>query len=425
MAEDNCYLSQGNSMKVRGAKRFREQKWLLDSVISTIGLDWDLLRMSTVTAPIGFEGMGDWAIVAGKAKRFDDISPSFESVAAGREARAREAEKAGNEVTARESYLVASIYYGVAQWPIDEVNERNLMLNAKKLDCYGRYAKRAHHRIERVEMPMGKHVVPAWLHLPVGGEPPYPVVIMLPGMDTFKEKLVWGYGDKMLERGFAALAIDGPGQAEPLMHGLKVTADNFADAGQACISFIDGRKDLDHDRIGVFGRSFGSYAATVLANAIADRLRGAVVGLPCFEPGFNKIFEEASPTYKNRFMFMAGYEEDEPGFDNFIQGFDLRTRVSNLKCPFMVLGGELDELAPIKHVFEVCRQVPGPVEIVVFQNERHAPGRLPSSQLGPHWYAMMADWLSARVRDARPLDSSRYLYVTATGEVEQRPFDRR
>ena len=100
---------------------------------------------------------------------------------------------------ARESYLVASIYYGVAQWPIDEINERNLTLNAKKLDCYARFASRAHHRIERVEMPMGKHVIPAWLHLPLVGKPPYPVVVMLPGMDTFKEKLVWSYGDKMLE----------------------------------------------------------------------------------------------------------------------------------------------------------------------------------------------------------------------------------
>lgn len=409
-------------MKVRGARRFRETKWLLDSVISTIGLDWDLLRFSTVTAPIGFEGMGDWAIVAGKAKRYDDISPSFEEVALGREIRAREAEDAGNEVTARKFYLVASIYYGVAQWPIDEINERNLALNAKKLDCFTRYASRAHHRIERVEIPMGKHIVPAWLHFPVGVKSPYPLVVMLPGMDTFKEKLVWSYGDKMLERGFACLAIDGPGQSEALMHGLKVTADNFADAGRACLAWIDTRSDLDRDRIGVFGRSFGSYAATVFSNAIADRLRGVVVGLPCYEPGFNKIFEEASPTYKNRFMFMSGYEYDEPGFDKFIQEFDLRTRVSNMRCPLMVLGGELDELAPIKHVFEVCKNVPGPVEIVVYQNERHAPGQLPSSQLGPHWYATMADWLMARVRDRIPQDGSRYRFITSSGKVEQRPI---
>src|SRR5260370_2321090 len=243
-------------MKVGGARRFREKKWLLDSVVSTIGLDWDLLRMRTVTAPMGLEGMGDWAVVAGKANRFEDISPSFEEVAAGREARAHEAEQHGNEVTARESYLVASIYYGVAQWPIDEINDRNLALNAKKLDCYARYAVRAHHKIERIEIPMRKHIVPASLHLPVAGKPPYPLVIMLPGMDPLKDKLVWSYGHKMLPRGLAALAIDGPGQSEPLMHGLKVTADNFADAGLAFIAWIDTRKDLDRDRIGGFGRSF-------------------------------------------------------------------------------------------------------------------------------------------------------------------------
>ena len=406
-------------MQARGSRRFREQKWLLDSVVSTIGLDWDLLRMATVTAPIGFEAMGDWAVVAGKVKRFDDISPSFEEVAIGRETRAREAEQAGNEITARECYLIASIYYGVAQWPIDEVNERNLALNARKLDCFTRYAARAHHRIERVEIKMGTHVLPAWLHFPLVGQAPHPIVIMLPGMDTFKEKMVWAYGDKMLERGFACLAIDGPGQSEALMRGLRVTADNFGDAGRACLAWIDKRKDLDPDRIGVFGRSFGSYAATVLSNAIADRLRGAVVGLPCFEPGMIKIFEEASPTYKNRFMFMAGYEDEEE-FDEFIKGFDLRTRVSNLICPFMVLGGELDELAPIRHVFEVVKKIPGPSEIVVYQNERHAPGRLPSSQLGPHWYAMMADWLTARVRDRAPIDKSRYWFVTAAGKLEQR-----
>jgi hypothetical protein len=404
-----------------GARRFHEQKWLLDSVISTIGLDWDQLRMAVTIAPTGFEGIGDWNVIARTVRRFDEITPGFAEGAERRIVRAREAEDRGDLVSARESYLVAAIYFGIAQWPIDELSELNVELNKRKLAAYTKYAARAHHRIERVDIPMGKHTIPGWLHFPIGGDPPYPLVIMLPGMDTFKEKLVWAYGDKILERGMAALAIDGPGQSEALVAGLHVTADNFGDTGRACVDWVDTRPDLDSKRIGVFGRSFGSYAGTVFGNAVGDRLSAVAVGLPCHEPGFFTIFEEASPTFKNRFMFMAGYT-DESAFDAFIKGFDLRHKVGNLTCPYLVLGGELDELAPIKHTYELSRHVPGPVELIIYQNERHAPGRASSAQFGPHWYSTMADWLGARVRDQKPQDRSRFLFVKSSGQVEERPM---
>ncbi len=404
---------------MRGARRFREQKWLLDSVISTVGLDWDLLRMAVTVAPSGFEGLGDWAVIANSVKRFDEISPGFRAGGERREQRAREAEDRGEVVSARESYLIAAFYFGIAQWPIDEDNALNADLNARKIAAYTKYAAMAHHRIERAEITMGEHIIPGWLNIPVDAEPPYPVVIMLPGMDTFKEQLVWAYGDKTLERGMAALVIDGPGQSEALINGLKVTADNFGDTGVAVLDWIDDRDDLDSDRVGIFGRSFGSYAATVMANAVADRIRGAAVGLPCHEPGFHTIFEEASPTFKNRFMYMAGFE-DEAAFDEFIQGFDLRERVGNLTCPYMVVGGELDELSPIRNTFDLVRLVPGPVDLVIYENERHAPGRSPASQFGPHWYSMMTDWLAARIRDREPPGAERYRYVRSSGTVEER-----
>lgn len=402
-----------------GAKRFHAQKWLLDHVISQVGLDWDQLRMASAVAPTGFEGMGDWAVIARTVRRFDEITPGFADGAARREARAREALARGGVVTARESFLVAAIYYGIAQWPIDKVSDKNRELDAKKVACFKEYAAYAHHRIERVEIPLGSHSLPGWLHLPPGATPPYPVVVMMPGVDTFKEQLVWAYGDKILERGMAALAIDGPGQYEARLRGLTLTADNFADAGRACIAWIDSRKDLDPQRIGVFGRSFGSYAAAVFANAVAHRLRGTAVGLVCHEPGMTTILEEASPTFKNRIMFMAGYE-DEAQFDVFAKGFDLRGKVGALRCPSLVVGGELDEISPIEHTFELMRHIPGPVELVVYQNERHAPGRAPSAQLGPHWYAMMADWLAARVRDAKPQEVRRFIYVKSSGQTEER-----
>ena len=66
--------------------------------------------------------------------------------------------------------------------------------------------------------------------------------------------------------------------------------------------------------------------------------------------------------------------------------------------------------------------MPGPVELVVYQNERHAPGRAPSAQLGPHWYSMMADWLAARVRDRKPVEKPGFQYVKSNGQAEERPM---
>src|ERR1700722_1465059 len=132
-----------------GARRFHEQKWLLDSVISTVGLDWDQLRMAVTVAPSGFEGIGDWNVIARSVRRYDEITPGFVAGAERREFRATEAEGRRDLVTARESYLIASIYYGIAQWPIDEANDLNRELNRKKISCYSKYAAIAHHKIER------------------------------------------------------------------------------------------------------------------------------------------------------------------------------------------------------------------------------------------------------------------------------------
>ena len=39
-----------------------------------------------------------------------------------------------------------------------------------------------------------------------------PAIVLIPGMDSFKEGGVALYGDRWLNRGMAVLAIEGPGQ---------------------------------------------------------------------------------------------------------------------------------------------------------------------------------------------------------------------
>ena len=195
-------------------KRWQEQRWILDTVIQTVGIEWDQRRIAYTLGPCGPEATGDFNGVRNRIKKFNDASREFRRAAIKREGIARRMEEQGSTVSARESYFIASTLYGSAQWPIFEHTPENDYLGNKKIECYTKYASYADHEIRRVDIPFENNAIPAWLHLPNTREPGrLPCVVSIPGMDSFKELNVSLYGDKMLERGIAVLAIDGPGHA--------------------------------------------------------------------------------------------------------------------------------------------------------------------------------------------------------------------
>jgi len=196
-------------------RRWIEQRWMLDNVIRSVGMDWDQPRSVYMAAPCGPEALADFAAIRQRIQKYADASPAFEAVARRREAKAKAAEEAQELVTARENYYIATVHWGAAQWPIDENNEKNKFYNQRKRECYTRYAKLADHPIEAVWIPLQGKKLPAWFHLPPGYQGDrIPVVISIPGMDNFKEMVVSMYGGRWLNREIAVLAIDGPGQYE-------------------------------------------------------------------------------------------------------------------------------------------------------------------------------------------------------------------
>ena len=64
------------------------------------------------------------------------------------------------------------------------------------------------------------------------------------------------------------------------------------------------RPEIDAQKIGVTGTSFGSFFGTILT-ANEPRIAATAVISTCLEPGCHTIFEEASPTFKKRFMWMS------------------------------------------------------------------------------------------------------------------------
>ena len=399
--------------------RFDAQRWLIDNIIRANGIDWDQPRSLYIHAPCGIEANADFAGIRERVKKMADIGPAFAAVARRREAKANAAAAADRKVTARDNFFMAAVHWGAAQWPYDENDETNIAYNNKKRECYAKYAALSDHHVEAVWVPLKGKAVPAWLHLPPNhASGRTPVVIAVPGMDSYKEIQVALYGDRFLNRGMAVLAIDGPGQYEAPMIGLNFSMENWVAAGPAIVDWIAARPELDATRIGVSGTSFGTLFGTVLT-AHEPRIKACAVMSVCHEPGCQTIFEEASPTFKKRFMYMSGIT-DEAEFDKFRQSITWEGHADKIGVPFLCVAGEADELSPVKHSEDLIAALKGPKQMVIYQESRHSVGNVPAANLGPFPPILVADWLADRLA-GKPFISERW-YVAGSGEITKTAY---
>src|SRR5713226_5261624 len=95
----------------RKMRRWREQRWLLDQVIQTRGLDWDQGRSGKLLRNCGPGVEADLREIGRRVQKFTDIPREFSRAAERREILAREAEDAGHNVEARDHYYVAATFY--------------------------------------------------------------------------------------------------------------------------------------------------------------------------------------------------------------------------------------------------------------------------------------------------------------------------
>lgn len=395
-------------------RRWTEQRWLIDNVIRSVGIDWDQPRSINYNAPCGPEANADFAGIRERVKKYADISPAFETAARRREAKAQTAEAVEQWVTARQNYFIAAVQYAAAQWPYDENSDKNLALNQRKRACYLKYAQYADRKVEAAWIPFQGKALPGWWHLPPGySGGRIPAVVSIPGMDGFKEASVAMYGDRWLSRGIAVLSVEGPGQFESAVLGIPVSMPNWIAAGRAIMDWMVARPEVDPQRIGVVGQSFGSFFATISC-ASEPRYRACAVTASCLEPGCHTIFEEASPTFKQRFMYMSGYT-NEAAFDEFCKTLTWEGHADNIRVPYLCVAGESDELSPLVHTEKLLTTLQCPKQLVVYQDSRHSVGNVPAASLGPTPAVLVADWMHARLA-GKPFVSERW-FVEASGRV--------
>lgn len=122
----------------------------------------------------------------------------------------------------------------------------------------------------------------------------------------------------------------------------------------------------------------------------------------------NTILNLAIPMFKDRYMWMAGYD-DEAAFDRFAKKLALDGLGARIKCPYLIVAGEDDDLSPIEHSYKLYEEIAGPKLIMVYKGEVHG--------VSDNWdvRAMIADWLKDRF-DGKPFESRRVLMECRTGQ---------
>jgi dienelactone hydrolase len=397
-------------------RRWKEQRWLMDSVIQAVGMEWDQPRLGYTMYPAGPDAVFDFRTVGMRVRKFADMHREFAAAGRRREIKAEAFEQQGRLVSARESYFIAAMLYSAARWPVFENNEKTIDYNRRMVACYDKYAAYANRPVERIEVPFQGKVLPGYLHLPHKPAPGerFPLAIGLDGMDGSKEIMCSMYGDKFIERGMAHFIYDGPGQGECTISELFVTEDNHMDAARAIHAHLAQHPHLDVGRAVVWGVSFGSFFALQAAAALGEQLKGAAVSFVTHEPALNAIMDMASPSFKMRFMYMAGYD-DEDKFDAFKAKFSVDPLVDMLKCPVLIQGGEDDELSPIEFSEDFVKALQVPKKLVVYEGERHAIGGNSASYLGENWFTMLADWCLDRI-NGKPAPNER-VHINSLGQA--------
>lgn len=410
-------------MSAGGPRRWREQRWLVDETIRTQTIEFDQPRIGYTLGPVSSDStVGEMVALRTRIRKVADFVPVVTSLARRREALARAAESAGREVTAGEHWFAAALLWSLACWPLWRISEELEELDDRKNAAYLSWAALASHRVERVDIPFRDATLPAWFHLPPGySGGPLPTVLACGGMDAPREVCVAREGDGLLARGFAVLAFDGPGQGESAVRGVNVTPTAWVDAGAAIVEWARQRAEVDASRLVASGTSFGSHWITQIA-ATQPSLLGCAAALPIFEPGAATIFEQAAPTFKARHMFMAGLFDDEAAFDEMAAGYDLRPYVEGMTVPWLVVGGDADELSPSSWVFDLAARTPAPTSLLLYAGGRHSLTESQAALMGPSWRTEIADWLLDRVNGVDMVPVHRW--VDPNGTVVERPHPR-
>lgn len=382
------------------------QKWILDAFIGTGGMGVLHPESNYFREQLGYNSY-DLKRVFDRAKSAQMMTASWWSVAKEIEGRAEYWLARGSKSAALALFERAMLLYGRAHYSIIGNQERRKKYLVKLTYCRNQVASLSKHRVEHVVLSSDGRSIYG-LFESVTGIRNAPCVILLSGMDMFKENWHRFMAANVLPRGWTGFTLDGPGQGESLTHGATMTLDNYDRAITSAIDWLSSQPEVDPARIVVMGSSMGSWWGTH-ALTTETRIKALAANMPCLADK-SILLNQAQPSFVNNLMSMTGLKTYEE-MSAFTDRMSLRDVASKVRIPYLIVTGENDELTTLEGTREIYDLIPGPKEMWVYQHEFHPIGP-PSNE----WLNASMDWLQKAIDGKIDSDWRYQVFITKEGE---------
>jgi dipeptidyl aminopeptidase/acylaminoacyl peptidase len=247
----------------------------------------------------------------------------------------RAAFAARNLASARSYYLFGSACYRFGQSALIRDDLAKVQLYTKARDAFASAMRLAELPAKGLMVPFGGGALSGWLLRPPGVDRP-PVVMIFGGADGWREEYHSG-AEYLIQRGVAALLVDGPGQGESRILD-KVFIERQPERGYSAI--VEALLELPSiGRIGIWGNSLGGCFAARTA-AFDSRIAAC-----CVNGGSARPVEvlDRFPRFIERICAMLGRDGHDEARE-FLADLEIDSSDNRVECPLLVLHGGQDRI---------------------------------------------------------------------------------
>ncbi len=290
----------------------------------------------------------------------------------------------GHTLTAGEAYQRAALYHHIGQSVYFADPAEKARMQGRQRAAYAKAAPHLVFPARIIDIPYDGDSFPANLRLP-DGEGPFPCVLLTCGADSTKEEF-HTLENEFLRRGVATCAYDGPGQSLTWTKW-RLRPDWHVPVA-AVVDALEVLTDIDSDRIGIWGRSYGGYAAPRAA-AGESRLAACIsIG------GFYRLSDiwDRCPAAVHETLAFGFGNDSIAAAGKTAEQYSLEGVLGNISCPLLIVHSGQDTVCPVEESQRMIDESGDDAELIVFPEGNHVCDNIPYKAR-----PVMADWMAEKL----------------------------